>query len=198
MAISVSFLNIPNTDIDAESPVTSALMTAYRDRDQFLYEWLGRDYTPLENHNHDGINSARIKGQIKRSYFGTAGSGSLVTNGNKDVLTIPNVVILSGELCHIWITYVGDVGHGGNTGTGTSQISYNFTVLHNGVGIITLPNDFSTNTQDTKAYRMNLAHNVRYNIVRTGSMILRCNIPSPFFGGLYTEATMNIIVFTNP
>lgn len=56
-APSKSFTTIPDSDIDPESPLTTGLMTAYRDNDINLREWLGGNYTPAVDHDHDGVNS---------------------------------------------------------------------------------------------------------------------------------------------
>ena len=63
-APSVSWTVIPDGDIDPESPITTGLMTAIRDNAQYLYEWLGDGYTPAVDHNHDGVNSVLLPGNI--------------------------------------------------------------------------------------------------------------------------------------
>lgn len=66
-APSKSFTAIPDTSIDPDSPLDTALMTALRDNDIHLEEWLGLDYTAAQNHNHDGVNSALI--QVGSNYL---------------------------------------------------------------------------------------------------------------------------------
>lgn len=56
-APSKPFTTIADGDIDPESPLTVTLMTAYRDRDQNLKEWLGGSFTAAVDHDHDGTNS---------------------------------------------------------------------------------------------------------------------------------------------
>ena len=58
------FTVIPNSDIDPESPLTTGLMTALRDNDDTLKEWLGGSFTPNVNHDHDGVNSKLVSGNI--------------------------------------------------------------------------------------------------------------------------------------
>lgn len=61
-APSKSYTAIPDSDIDPESPLTTTLMTALRDNDVNVHEWLGGSYTPAVDHNHDGVNSAILPG----------------------------------------------------------------------------------------------------------------------------------------
>jgi len=68
-APSKSFTNIPDTDIDPESPITTGLMTEYRDNDINLMEWLGKNYTPAVDHDHDGVNSKLLSGNIFGNLF---------------------------------------------------------------------------------------------------------------------------------
>lgn len=56
-----NFTVILDTSVDPDSPLDTTLMTALRDNDQHLEEWLGKDYTAATNHNHDGTNSAAIE-----------------------------------------------------------------------------------------------------------------------------------------
>ncbi len=55
-----NFTAIADTSIDADSPLDVTLMTALRDNDQHLEEWLGKDYTAATNHEHNGTDSAKI------------------------------------------------------------------------------------------------------------------------------------------
>lgn len=59
-APSKNFTVIADSAIDADSPITADLMEDFRDNDIHLEEWLGKDYTAAQNHDHDGTNSARI------------------------------------------------------------------------------------------------------------------------------------------
>lgn len=63
------FSAIVDADIDPDSPLTTTLMTAYRDRDQHNYEWIGGSYTPAVDHNHDGVNSALLSGNVAGNIF---------------------------------------------------------------------------------------------------------------------------------
>jgi len=68
-APSKNFTSIPDADIDPESPLTTGLMTEYRDNDINLMEWLGKNYTPAVDHDHDGVNSKLLPGSIFGNLF---------------------------------------------------------------------------------------------------------------------------------
>jgi hypothetical protein len=61
VAPSKIFTVIPDTDIDANSPLDVDLMTSIRDSLIHLEEWLGKNYEAAVDHDHDGINSATVK-----------------------------------------------------------------------------------------------------------------------------------------
>lgn len=71
-APSKSFTTIPDSDIDPESPITTGLMTSYRDNDINLQEWLGKNYTPAVDHDHDGVNSKLLPASIFGNLFAHA------------------------------------------------------------------------------------------------------------------------------
>jgi hypothetical protein len=64
-----NFTAIVDADIDPESPITTGLMTALRDRDQNLAEWLGFGYTPSQAHTHDGVDSALLAGNVAGNLY---------------------------------------------------------------------------------------------------------------------------------
>jgi hypothetical protein len=68
-APSKNFTAIADTAVDVDSPIDETLMTALRDRDQHLYEWIGYGYTPAQAHNHDGVNSTLLQGEIMGAIF---------------------------------------------------------------------------------------------------------------------------------
>lgn len=57
---SKNWSDIVDSQIDAESPIDTTIMTQIRDDLVFLKEWLGSSYTAAVDHNHDGINSANV------------------------------------------------------------------------------------------------------------------------------------------
>lgn len=62
-AISKSWVAIADTAVDPDSPLDAALMTGIRDDLVHLREWLGAGYVAgaVQDHNHDGVNSAAIE-----------------------------------------------------------------------------------------------------------------------------------------
>jgi hypothetical protein len=68
-APSKNFTVIPDSDIDPESPLTTGLMTAIRDNAVHLEEWLGGSYTAAVDHDHDGVNSKLLPGNIFGNIF---------------------------------------------------------------------------------------------------------------------------------
>ncbi len=68
--------DIPDSAIDADSPLDTTLLTQIRDDLVHLREWLGFNYTAAIDHNHDGLNSA-LPGATG-SYTTTGGAGDLV------------------------------------------------------------------------------------------------------------------------
>jgi hypothetical protein len=57
---SKNFTIIADSAIDVDSPITEDLMEDFRDNDIYLKEWLGKDYTAAQNHDHDGVNSKLV------------------------------------------------------------------------------------------------------------------------------------------
>ena len=57
-APSKSWVTIVDSQVDADSPLDTILMTGIRDNLIHLEEWIGKTYTAAIDHNHDGINSA--------------------------------------------------------------------------------------------------------------------------------------------
>ena len=62
-AISKSWTAIADAQIDPDSPITQALMTAIRDDLVHVREWLGASYFAgaVQDHNHDGVTSALVE-----------------------------------------------------------------------------------------------------------------------------------------
>lgn len=62
-AISKAWVTIADGAVDPDSPVDATLMTGIRDNLVHLREWLGASFFAgaVQNHNHDGANSALIE-----------------------------------------------------------------------------------------------------------------------------------------
>ncbi len=58
-APSKAWVTISDSQVDADSPLDTVLMTGMRDNLIHLKEWLGDSFASAKNHNHDGVNSAR-------------------------------------------------------------------------------------------------------------------------------------------
>lgn len=52
----MAFTSIPNSDIDADSPLTTTLVTALRDNDNYLND----QFNTSTGHDHDGTDSKMI------------------------------------------------------------------------------------------------------------------------------------------
>lgn len=66
---SKNYATIADSDIDPESPITTGLMTTYRDNIVHVYEWIGYGYVANQAHDHDGINSTMLSGNIMGNMF---------------------------------------------------------------------------------------------------------------------------------
>lgn len=64
-----TFTTIALTAVDVDSPLDETLMTAIRNNIQHNYQWLGEDYTPASNHDHDGVNSALLPGNVVAAQY---------------------------------------------------------------------------------------------------------------------------------
>lgn len=64
-----NFTSILDANIDQDSPVDETLMTQIRDSLVHLQEWLGKDYTAAQNHNHDGVNSTLLSSQVTAAHY---------------------------------------------------------------------------------------------------------------------------------
>lgn len=60
VAPSKPFTVIPPGDTDPDSPVSTNLMTSLAENDIHLEEWLGDGFTAAVDHDHDGVNSAKV------------------------------------------------------------------------------------------------------------------------------------------
>lgn len=55
------FTIIPDADVDPDSPLTSSLLSALKNNDIHLEEWLGLSFVAAQDHDHDGVNSKRVE-----------------------------------------------------------------------------------------------------------------------------------------
>ena len=69
MALSKTWTNILDTAVAPEKPVDTVLVTALRDNAIHNYEWLGKNYTPAEDHDHNGMNSKLLPATIMGNLY---------------------------------------------------------------------------------------------------------------------------------
>ncbi|XAI95663.1 hypothetical protein [Microcystis phage Mae-JY22] len=116
-AITKAFTSVADAAIDPDSPITTSLMTALRDNAIHVREWLGANYYAgaVQNHDHDGINSALVE-------IGP----NLLRNGSFE----------GGETGWTFTNYVGGsrAVHIANPSNGAKAIAFTSTVLANGGG----------------------------------------------------------------
>jgi len=60
MAISHAWTEITTGQTDADSPLNQILMDAIRGNTYHNFDWIGKDYTPADNHDHDNVNSKSV------------------------------------------------------------------------------------------------------------------------------------------
>ena len=120
-APSKSFTVIPDADIDPDSPITTGLMTNFRDNDIFLQEWLGKTAFDADNaaqdHNHDGVNSAQISLSFSTG-SGTSYSVSSPTGSTALWVELQGYAFNSDELASIVGSIVFDLSAFTLTGVG--------------------------------------------------------------------------------
>lgn len=68
-APSKSWTNVPDGDIDPESPITTGLMTALRDNIIHANEQVSYGFVAAQAHDHDGVNSTLLSGNIYGNLF---------------------------------------------------------------------------------------------------------------------------------
>lgn len=93
-APSKAFTVIADSAVDADSPVDVSLMTALRDNDQHLKEWLGGSYTPDVPHTHNGVNSALVSTPPSGLSAQTAGAYLMSLNSPERTTTSASYVKL--------------------------------------------------------------------------------------------------------
>ena len=78
-----NFTVVGDTVIDADSPVTAGLMEDLRDNDIHLEEWIGKDYTAAQNHDHNGVNSKTILGAVYKAADETINNNETLQNDDE-------------------------------------------------------------------------------------------------------------------
>ena len=104
-----SFTEIGDADIDPDSPITTGLMTSYRDNDLNLNSQLIGETTPFtaaQKHDHDGLNSALVNAGAGLNFslfdLSLAGAGTQTASTGALGFT-PRAM---------WVLHSGDYGSG--------------------------------------------------------------------------------------
>ncbi len=135
-APSKSWVAIADSQVDADSPLDSVLMTAYRDDVVFLKEWLGYSYAAAaaQDHNHDGANSALVTAiadaAISQIKLKTAtASGSVLVGTSADTS-----YGLTGGSFSFWTGSADSTSGSAPIGFGNGNVAAGVIGLHNGSG----------------------------------------------------------------
>jgi len=117
-AISKSWVTIADTAVDPDSPLDAALMTGLRDDLVHLREWLGAGYTAgaVQDHNHDGSNSAAIEigpSWLRNGNFENGTTGWTLTNYTGGTVAVNTANETEGLTC-LAITSTVAANGGGN------------------------------------------------------------------------------------
>lgn len=115
-APSKNWTAILDAQIASGKPIDQTLMTEIRDNLVNLQEWLGKDFTPTQNHVHDGVSAALMEV-----------GGNMLRNGSFE----------SGSTSWTLTTYTGGTLAVGPTGAmhGANCLAITSTVLANGGGL---------------------------------------------------------------
>ncbi len=91
-APSKSYTLIPDSSVDADSPLDTTLMVQIRDNLIHLEEWLGDGYTAAKNHSHNGVDSAGLGANsvstsmiVDANVTGAKVSKTLATQGSQSI-----------------------------------------------------------------------------------------------------------------
>lgn len=119
--ISKSFVTIADSAVDPDSPLDTTLITGLRDNAIHLREWLGAGYYAgaVQNHDHDGVNSALIPIGPNLLRNGSFENGAGLDGWNLNVYTGGTIAINTA-----------------NESDGVNCVAITSTVLANGGGDI--------------------------------------------------------------
>ncbi len=92
-APSKAWVTIADSQVDADSPGDTTLVTGFRDDLVHLREWLGMSYTAAQNHDHDGVNSkltaSAAAGSIGQGQLKTTTGAVSTSDAGHTNLTLP-------------------------------------------------------------------------------------------------------------
>jgi len=121
-AISKSFVVIADGAVDPDSPIDNALVQGLRDNDVHLREWIGASYTAgaVQNHSHDGVDSALVPigaNALRNGSFESGLTGWTTATFTGGTVAINTANAMDGGNCLAFTSTV--LANGG--GTATSQ-----------------------------------------------------------------------------
>jgi len=124
-AISKSWVAIADSQVDPDSPLDAALMTALRDDLVHLREWLGASYTAgaVQNHDHDGVNSALVPigaNALRNGSFESDTGGWTTATFTGGTVAINTANAMDGVNCLAFTSTV--LANGGGTATSNEFI----------------------------------------------------------------------------
>lgn len=101
-ATSKSWSSIADAQINPDSPIDTALMTSIRDDLVHLREWLGAGFTAgaVQDHNHDGVNSALVPigpNYLRNGSFEDGTAGWTLTAYTGGTLAVSTSVYIHGK-----------------------------------------------------------------------------------------------------
>lgn len=118
MAIDHSWVDIAATQVDANSPLVDTLFEAIRNCLYHLEDWLGKDYTAANNHDHNGTNSKAV------SYANLSNKTAAIVQGELKTSTTEITKVdssgwqnVSGSSYMFWPEVKCDATGGGGIGT---------------------------------------------------------------------------------
>lgn len=101
--ISVTFTPRASMAYDPDDPLVHQLFSEMVDRDEYLYEWLGKDYDAgVTNHNHDSVNSAPIQTTVAAGDYLYKSVGNKTGSATAYTKIAEVVLSVNGELRIKW------------------------------------------------------------------------------------------------
>lgn len=94
VAPSKNFTVIPDSSVDADSPLTADLMEDIRDNDIHLEEWVGKNYTAAVDHDHDGVNSKSVS--LATSFNWLTTTPTILSGGTASAFTDVSIASHTG------------------------------------------------------------------------------------------------------
>lgn len=103
-AISKAWVTVADSAVDPDSPLDTILLTALRDDLVHLREWLGASFTAgaVQDHNHDGVNSAIVEvgpNLLRNGSFESSSIGWTLTNYSGGSNAVQTTGAMHGKYC---------------------------------------------------------------------------------------------------